>query len=246
MKKNKGPISFDWQLVKLGWLPAAITAAGFLFYLVLGQRLVAKISEYSADTSSSRTKLAVIKDKVDYLESVDSEEIEKLSGLLEVAVFADNKAYLLLGTVRKVAADYGYQVDSFDLSPGDLLKEGKGVVAKEAAPLRVRLGLIGPKERYEEYLGAIEKSLPIMSIEELKTKSLGDLSYLEMGINAYFVPAKGRGEIDSLSLSELKLGTEEKRLLSLLGEFKVVPQGQENDSSGGGFVKYERNDPFSQ
>jgi hypothetical protein len=223
-----------------------ITATFFFFYVVLGQGLLAKIDEYSVDTEQVRTRLATLKDKVGYLESVDSDEIERLSDVLESAVFADNKAYYLLGVVRKVAADFGYEVDSFDLAPGDLVREGKKVVAKEAMPLRIRLGLIGPKAKYEDYLGALETSLPIMSIEELKTKSTDEVTYLEMGINAYFVPAKNDKKVEAIPLSELKLGEGEKELLSLLDGYKIVSRGESGPVDEGKFVKYERTDPFSQ
>ncbi|MFA6518660.1 MAG: hypothetical protein WCV93_03390 [Candidatus Shapirobacteria bacterium] len=247
MKKKLPIFSLDWQLVKLAWLPGVILGGGVLFYLVLGQRMVAKIMEYSQDSSRARTELVAVKAKVDYLESVDQTEIGKLVNLLNEAVFSDNKAYYLLDTVRSVAGVFGYQVDSFDLSPGELVRGGEMVKANQAVPLRIKVGLVGPREKYEDYLVAMEKGLPVVSIESLKAKSSGDLTSLEMEVNAYFVPATTLTKVDKIALSELKLSASEMDLLSLLDGFKVVLPDKvgDNKENQGQFIRYDRADPFA-
>ena len=244
MQNTKVFFGLDWQLIKLGWLPLALSLGALLCYLVVGRGLVNKIGEYNGDTKEMKTKLLAIKGKVDYLESIDQGKIEKLSEMLEVAVFSENKAYFLLETVRRVVAGFGYQVDSFDLSPGNLLKGGKEVVAREAQPMSIRVGLIGPTANYESLLGGIEGSLPIMSIEGLKLKSEGVSSYVEMTVNAFFVPMGTLAKIDSIPLAELKLGPTEESLLALLKDFQMV-SGVAGSQEGGTFVKYERTDPFT-
>lgn len=245
MKKQANLTGIDWQLVKLGWLPTVIVLSGLVFYVILGQRMMKKAGEYRIDTRETETKLAAIKAKVDYLESVDQAEIERLMALLNGAVFPDNKAYYLLDTVRSVAANYGYQVDSFSLTPGELVKGGEKVAGNQAVPLMVKVGLVGPRVKYEDYLAALEKGLPVMSIEGLKAKSSGDLTSLEMEVNAYFVPEGALKRVESISLAELKLSSEEMGLLTLLEGFKMVlPEMGGGGQSQGQFVRYERSDPF--
>lgn len=200
----------------------------------------------SIDLVEKQTDMTI--QKINYLSSVDQEQIKLDADSLESAVLQEKNSYLLVGVVRGIADKYGYLVNSFSIGSIDI-KSGQDSIRLADKNVAVRLpldvSLSGPTDKKIELLTAIEHALPILFIDDLKMTNDGDDSTLAMTISSYYV-ADNDLSINDLSLSDLIPTTEENDLLKTIGSFSRVSDGS---SFGIGstlpFVKYERVNPFT-
>ncbi|MFA5025946.1 MAG: hypothetical protein WC503_05560 [Candidatus Shapirobacteria bacterium] len=236
----------DTRLIVLALEPIVLGLV-ILFSMILV--IVPKINEIPkrmAEIKSVKTKTVEVNEKIKYLQTVDQEKIRVDAIKLNAGLLPEKSAYLLVGVVRKNAADAGYEVDDFSLS----MSENKiGQSAKKNIfnfeKLPVLVTLVGPTNNYVNLIKSLERSLPIISIDSLDTVSRpDDTSMVKLTISAYYMPDIGKINYENLKLSDLTPTKEEVVLLSEINEFKEMPVKINTDIGETVYTKYERLDPF--
>lgn len=187
--------------------------------------------------------------KVRYLQSVDSNELKKNSDFITSALLPQSNAYSLVNVVKKIADKYGFQVESFLISPGKLSKEVTPTTKTAGvSKIPIKVSLVGPKTAYLDLLKGLERSLPILSLNSFKMLSQDTVVKLDLDISAFYLQDGLKFDINALSLSDLILTKGETDLLSTLNTFDqvenlgdlVTKTGEKID-----FVKHTRIDPFN-
>jgi hypothetical protein len=220
-----------------------------LFFVSLNLVLMPKIDEIGEiknKTDEIKTNNNKIKEQNKYLMSINQEELKRDAEYLDNAVLKDKKSYLLVEIIRGVADNFGYQIESFSLTPGELKGESNSVdiSSKDTVKMPVNLMMIGPKEKTLELISALEKTLPILFIDKFENKNSGNLSELNLVIFSYYINDKTNLETENITLDDLILSKEESDLINRISSFNKI----ENDQSKTGtseFKQYNRENPFS-
>lgn len=241
----------DSALIKLFIQPIGI----ILFLVVLFNLAVfPKIS----DTGRIKSEIIkinkdgqVVKDKINYINSISPEELNKNSTLLSGAMLYEKDAYYLVSVLRKIADKYNFIIQGFSLSPGKLSKDGETTAKQITGNKRVPivLSMIGPKSSYLDFLLGLEKSLPILSISKMDMKGRGEVAEMDLEIGAYYIDVASKPEVKQLSLNDLKLDKTEVEMLKNLSVYTnnrdVFASEQEKVATRSG-VNYGRENPFKQ
>lgn len=237
------------SLLKLFLVPLTIVV---LFLVSLGLVIIPKIDDIKTNIktiSDVDSQIKLTNEKKSYLASVDLEQLNQEAGILDKAVLKEKKSYLLVGVVRKIADNFGFQIKSFLVNPGEVKSgslETLKVLDKETAVrMPVSVILIGPSDKNLELIKALENSLPILFIDKFDSRSSGGISELELTVSSYYVPSKNDYTSGNLSLKDLQLTTEESELLSTISKFGTVEGGVSQETGNKEFVEYNRYNPFS-
>jgi len=221
-----------------------------VFLLSLSLIIMPKMEEVGdlrQEGESVRGKAKAIALKSDYLLAVDEEELKKKSSFLAEALLKERDAYLLVGVIKQIAGKHGFYVQSFSVSPGEMsLGEGEIKTVKEAVDkVPISFLVAGEKDRYLEFILALERSLPILSVDSFEMTSGQQVVKLDLRVSAFYVGEKSEYGVTEVKLADLMLTEKEEVLLAELGEYEMVSEGE---SGGGGsdFVEYDRVDPFSR
>jgi hypothetical protein len=238
------------SLIKLFLPPFGL----FLFFLTsFGWLIGPKIESIkSLNQSSESTKLQMksIDDKRNYLLSVDQAQLGQNAEYLSSAVIKEKNSYLLVGVIKDIAGKYGFSIDSFSLSIGDLkgksssLKVTKKEDIAEKMPLDVELS--GSSDKFIDLVKGLENNLPILYIDNLETNQKGNNISIKMSISSYYLPESVDIVSENLTINDLKLTKEESDLLAKIRQFeKGLSLEGVSDFEGGAFTEYQRADPFS-
>jgi len=257
MKKSVG-IELPDKIFGLdsGLIVIFIKPIGLFLLLMMMFNLVVfpRIEEIQAN--NDKIKLAEDKEKtyrqkINYLRSIDQETLQRDEGLVSSALLPEKNAYFLVNVVRKIADKYGYMVDSFSVKLGDLetITTEANATGKGFSAIPVSLVLVGPSTNYLDLVAGLERSLPVLKLDDFEMKNITGVSTIQLGVNGFYISEKKMVESDKLSLADLTLNETESVLVSKLDEYEVL----ENISLIGGvitnqkeFVNYDRSDPFSQ
>lgn len=216
--------------------------------------ILPKITDYK-DMISTRDQLKqqekALAEKVNYLRSIDPEELKKNSDFITSALLPEKNAYMLVEMIRKIADKYLFQIDSFSINPGKLSGSGEGekqISTNTPMTIPIELVLVGPASKYLELIKGMENSLPILSLKKFDMKNQQEMAKLEIEVSAYYLQEKTNYDISKISLADLTMKKEETDLLTRLGGFQILGNVSEIEQSMGlkrEFKKYDRLDPFS-
>jgi hypothetical protein len=234
-------------LIKLFLPPLAmvifvLTSMG---WLILPKIEAAKLLKNSADTIKSQIKL--IDEKRSYLLSVDQDQLKQNADYLSNAVLKEKNSYLLLGVMKDICAKYDYTITSFSLSIDDLKgeKDSLQVANKDiATKMPLSIEVIGPADKFIDFIKAIENNLPILFIDGLENNQQGRNYTLKMTISSYYLADKLDSVSENLTINDLKLTKEESELLAKISQFEKSLSLEGVDTDGGVFVEYNRTNPF--
>ena len=249
MKTPDKLFGLEKSLLKLFLVPFLVL---FLFLVSLGLVILPKIGDIknnfrTIDNLNKQIKLT--NEKKNYLMTVDIEQLNQQAEILNKAVLREKKSYLLVGVIRKIADNFGFQIKSFLVNPGEIkdlpIKTLKVSDKETAIRMPVNVTLVGPSDRNLELIKALESSLPILFIDKFDSKTLSGISELEMTISSYYVPEKNDYISGNLTIKDLQLTAEESELLSTVGRFNAVDDGVSYDNGTAQFVEYNRANPFS-
>lgn len=233
----------DTRLIVLWLEPMAL---GLVIFLSMALVIIPKINEVPqkmAQIKQTKAKITDVEQKTKYLQSIDQEDIKNNSFKLSMGLLPEKSNYLLVGVVRGAAADLGYAIDDFSLSMISSKTQSPKKGSTNFDKLPVSVTLVGPTEKYIELVKAIERSLPIMSIEKIDMRaSEGGISTVKLNVMAYYLPELSVTNPENLSLADLTPTQEEQALLSLIEEYKVMTVQTTNKEAT--YTKYERQDPF--
>lgn len=232
----------------LFWPPLVLL---ILFLISLNLIILPKISDIGAinqKTEQTKNNTKKVKDQNKYLLSIDQEKLKVDAEYLDNAVLKDKKSYLLVQIIRGVADEFGFQLESFSLTPGELKDEGEATIkvssSGETVKMPVSLSMMGPKDKTIDLVSALEKTLPILFIDEFEVKGSGELSELKLTVFSYYINDKVEMETENLTLNDLILSEEESDLIDKISTFNKIETNQ-NDSEETEFKKYNRENPFS-
>lgn len=249
MKTPDSLFGIEKSLLNLFFVPFLII---FLFLISLGLVIVPKIDEIKNNLetiSNLNNQIKLTNEKKNYLTTVDIEQLNQEADILNRAVLRERKSYLLVGVVRKIADNFGFQIKSFLVNPGEVkdapTKTLKVSDKETAIRMPVSVTLVGPSDKNLELIKALESSLPILFIDKFDSKTLSGVSELEMTISSYYVPEKNDYISGNLTIKDLQLTTEESELLSTIGKFGTVDGGVSQSVGTSQFVEYNRANPFS-
>lgn len=218
-----------------------------LFFLSLKYIIIPRVDEITQVKSEiNKTLLSTNKlnDQVAFLASVDQEELKKNTEYLDSAVLRDKKSYLLVEIIRKVADKYDYSIEGFSLTPGEIKEEEERVSLKNMIKMPVSLVLYGPEEKTLELLLALEKTLPILFIDNYKTTNIKNTTKLDLTVSSYYLPESSDANTNIISLNDLILSKEESALVEKISDFIKIDLGQDNNQETE-FKKYDRKNPFN-
>lgn len=218
-----------------------------LFFLSLKYIIIPRVDEITQVKSEiNKTLLSTNKlnDQVAFLASVDQEELKKNTEYLDSAVLRDKKSYLLVEIIRKVADKYDYSIEGFSLTPGEIKEEEERVSLKNMIKMPVSLVLYGPEEKTLELLLALEKTLPILFIDNYKTANIKNTTKLDLTVSSYYLPESSDANTNIISLNDLILSKEESALVEKISDFIKIDLGQDNNQETE-FKKYDRKNPFN-
>jgi Tfp pilus assembly protein PilO len=183
-----------------------------------------------------------------YLLSVDQNELKKNSDFIVNAMLPQKNSYLLVEAVRKIADSYGYQIDSFMISPGNVVQKDNRELVNGVAQIPIKLAVIGPAETYLNFVKGLESSLPILSLDSFEMHNDGTVARMDLSISAYYAEDISTVDINKLTLADLTLTKDEADLITRLDQFTVLENANglgTQFSTSSSFVKYNRADPFS-
>lgn len=216
----------------------------------IGLLIMPKYEEITANNNRNRrlkTELSDLTAKYNYLTTVDQAEILANSEFINKSILPEKNAYLLVGTVRRIADKNGYYLDSFSVTPGELeVNEEEVVESGSVEKIPLTLTLMGPKERYMDLVEGIEKSMPILSLDEFEMQEKDGFVEIKVKLSANYIPQKKVFKIENLSLTDMTLSEKEMEVLTALKSFEdnLTTEGAIN--TAGEFVKYPSRDPFIQ
>ncbi len=243
--------------VETGLIVVFLPVLGLLLIMLFSVNilLIPKVKDFQQMSSQYKyidSKRKQLEQKRQYLSSIDQEELTKNSNFIANALLPEKNSYVLVEMVGKIASNYGYQINSFLVNPGEISKDSttETVASKVngVANIPVTLTVIGPANRYLELINGLENSLPVLSLSTFKMRTTGETSTIDLGIAAYYITDNSTFEIDKLTLADLTMSSEETSVISRLSKF-TLQEDISNIESGFNtakeYVKYERNDPFN-
>ena len=236
---------FDTRMLLLWLEPIALL---LVFIVSFGLVIVPKINEVSekmASVKSVTAKTKEVNQKRVYLQSVNQEEIKSNALKLASGLLPQKDAYLLVRIIRNVVAQSGYSIDDFAISMGDI-KNNDETVKKDNSnfdKIPVSVTLLGPSENYIQLAKVLERSLPIMLIDNFEMRAMqGGVSVIKMSVSAYYLRDISNMKLENLKLVDLTPSQEEADLLSKIDEYQTMSMESSSDQEE--FVKYQREDPF--
>jgi len=187
----------------------------------------------------------VLNEKRVYLLSLDRAELESKLTLIENGVLSEENSYLLVKIISKIGADFEYQVSDFSVTLGDIKEVAKKSTKFEYQTVPVDVVIVGPKANFLAMINAVEKSLPVLSIDNYSMTITGDLATIKMSILAYYLPEWTQNKLEALSLTDLTSNNDELTVLSKIDTYKYygVTEGEIKQGVQK-FVPSDRVDPF--
>ncbi len=230
-----------------------IPPLGLLLVILMsvGLLLMPKVEEINQNrvlNKKLKSEVADLTEKYNYLATVDQGELMVNADFINKSILPEKNAYLLVGTIRKIADKNGYYMDSFSVSPGELETEEEEteIAGGNVMKIPLTLNLMGPKENYMALVVGIEKSLPILSLDEFEMNGKQGYVEIKVKLSANYIPRKQVFKIENLSLEDMTLSQGEMEVLTTL---KTYEDNLTTDSlihEDGQFVKYEFRNPFTQ
>lgn len=239
------------SFLKLFLLPLVVLVGLIISINLVVMPKFDQIFKLNTSISSVNKEISLTTQKINYLSSVDQQQIQQDASYLESAVLQEKNSYLLVGVVRSVADQYGFGISSFSISSIEI-KSGdqKGtlkVADKDVASrMPIELTLIGPETKKVELITALENTLPILFVDNLEISNNSGISTINMIISSYYVAENANSVTGNLSLSDLIPTEEENNLLKTISSFNKIQSGIPGGAdSTDSFVKYERQNPFT-
>lgn len=236
-------LGIDSGLLVLWVAPGLVLTALLFTFIGVILPKISEINEMVKQTMEVRKSTREVTEEIKYFLSVDQNELNANADILGSGVMPEKNSYLLVKIIQKVAESSGYQVSDFSVSLGNVKKDIPIKKGTDFEKIPVKLILSGPREKYLELIGGLEKNLPVLSIDGFDMKTSGEIAILDISVSAYFQPELNKIKIETLNLKEMTLTAGEVALLSKLKNFKTFTV-QSIGSTGGQYKSYDRSDPF--
>lgn len=192
-----------------------------------------------------KTNITQLNDKKIYMSSLDQNDLNSKSLLVENGVLSEKNSYLLIKILSKIVADYGFSVSNFSVSIGDVDEVEKKTIKFDYQKLPVAVEVSGPKDKFLAMVSGIENSLPVLSIDEFVMEGIGDVANIKMSVSAYYLPEWTQTKLETLSVSDLIPSKGEEDVLTQISQFKYYGATESLiGRSDQKFLPTNRIDPF--
>ena len=258
MKISKVNLPEEIFGLETGLIVVFLPVLGLFLLMVISVNLllIPKVKDYQQMAGQYKTidsKRKQLVDKRQYLASIDQDELQKNASFIANALLPEKNSYVLVEMIGKIAANYGYQINSFLVNPGEISNNSEDSQPQAAkvsgvANIPVTLTVIGPANRYLELINGLESSLPVLSLGSFKMRTTGETSTIDLSVSAYYITDNATFEVDKLTLADLTLTPSETEVITKLSQFSLL-EDISNIESGFNtskeYVRYNRNDPFN-
>lgn len=237
----------DKRIFSLWLEPFALFLVMFMSIFML---IIPKINEGLTRLNENKSvlkKVADVNEKITYLQTIDQDQIQKDAQKLASGLLPEKSSYLLLKVIQNTAQKLNYNIDDFSISMGDVKEEtGENIKVTSFDKIPIQVNLIGPAENYLDLAKVLERSLPIMSINQFEMSSIkSGVTTIKLEVNAYYMKEITNFKIENISLADLTLSQAESDLLATISEYRELDVNSiESVGESGTFVKYDRVDPF--
>jgi hypothetical protein len=245
-------LGIEKGLLKLFLVPLV---AIVVFIISLGLVIIPKIENIRDNLekiNNLNLQIKLTNEKKNFLAALDLEQLNTDAGFLNNAILKEKNSYLLVKAIRRIANNFGFQIKSFSVAPGEIKgesasKDNLKISNKEVAvKMPVNVVLVGQSDKNLGLIKALENSLPILFIDRFSSKTVNLISELELVVSSYYIPDKSDYTSGNLTLNDLRLTENESDLLAKISQFEMVESGggvEENTPIE--FTKYDRSDPFN-
>lgn len=246
---TKKTFGIEVVFLQLLLLPAGVLLLFIVILFLVVFPRVETIQDTNNKTDNTNKMTETVKEKVEYLSGIDPVDLKQNAERLNSAIFAEKNSYFLINIIRIIADQFEFQIQDFSLSPGEVKQEElvTKTVVDAVTRIPIDIVLVGPKVKYLDFVEALEKSLPILSMDSFKLVTAQESIKLTLTLTAYYVPTKNTLDISKLTLADLTLSKEESGLINKLIDFNRASTGSIGigESSSQRFIKYSRPNPFS-
>ena len=213
-----------------------------------------QIKELRQSIELAKKNTEDVNQKRAYIQSVDDEDLKAKQEMLLMALPESKNIYYLLNVVSGLVSDYGFMVDGFSLSPGELKEDGGDVKSNAnktegVSSLTFTISLIGPEDRYIELVSGLENSLPLLSLNSLESKSVStNIITLDLSLVTYFASKKAEVDVEKLTYKDLLMTEDEVAVLERLNGFRKIEGlflNMETLGSGKQYQEFDVRNPFS-
>ncbi|MFA7300934.1 MAG: hypothetical protein WC069_01305 [Candidatus Shapirobacteria bacterium] len=232
--------------VLLVWAgPVSVIIVMMLIFLGVILPKITEVGELYSKINKVDNEIKLLNEKRTYLLSLDQADLQSKSTLVENGVLSEKNSYLLVKIISKVVSDFGYSVGDFSVRLGDVKEVDKKSIKFDYQKVPVEVIINGPKSNFLAMVSGIEKSLPVISIDNFNMTGANDVAEIKMNVSAYYLPDWTQTKLESLSVADLTPSKDETLILNRIGSFKYY--GDSNAKIGDIDQKYvplNRNDPF--
>jgi hypothetical protein len=180
--------------------------------------------------------------------SVDQGELKKDADYMVNALLPQKNSYLLVGMVGKIIGNYGYQIDSFLINPGEVAKKDDQPKISGVAKVPVSISIVGPADKYLDLIKGLESSLPVLSLDSFEMRNDSSAAKMTLTISANYIEADSTFDVNKLTLADLTLTKDESNLITKLSQFTMLGNAggiESGFNTSKSYVKYNRTDPFN-
>lgn len=235
----------DVSILTVWLMPVTVALIMVLVFISIVVPKIEEIQNTASDIKKVLANIVSVNQKRAYLLSMDQEELKQKSALVENGVLSEKNSYLLVKVVSKVVAEFGYTVGDFSVTLGDVRDIEKKSSKFDYQKVPVDVTISGPKANFLAMVAGIEKSLPVLSIDNFSLAGVGEVANIKMSVSAYYLPDWTQAKLENLSVADLTPSKDESAVLSQIGSFKYY--GESGGEIGGGLRKFQpsnRVDPF--
>lgn len=164
-------MSKDSLLAKIKDFLFPVMVLIFLFFLTVFFFVpnVQQVISLRSENLKQLEKINQISQKLADLQTLSEAELYDSASLLIEALPVNKDFYKVLRVVKKTAVDSGLTIESFKVSPGIVSSASASVNDTDA--IRFYLIFTTTFSGLKNFLGSLEKTLPIISVESLKLTS---------------------------------------------------------------------------
>lgn len=209
----------------------------------------------STEVSQVERRVADLKEKMTSLGKIEIDNFAKYHDDLKSVVVPEADAYYLLSLIKVLGKDFGYRVVQYSFGLGKISDEtgatGEGgssrMTVSGARPVRLAIKMDGPAENYWDFVEAMEKMLPLISIQDMKvTGGEAEVATRKLDINiiAYYLSPSSEANTKKADINKFEVDT---GLMEKLAAFRKVNTREVFSPAaitGESFREYDQSDPF--
>lgn len=215
-------------------IPILVIFVILLLTVVFLRPNLTKALKQNENNKAAQVKIASLTEKLKQLQTIDEEEIEKRTKIIE-EVFPSVKPILnLINSLERLSTEKDLEFGGVTLVPGAIDEDKEPT--EETQEFIISFIIQGSFEKINNFVDEIEKTTPLMKVNSLQVSLVDDIRVenpemkVKFDVSVYYKPfPKTIGSIDQpLPV----LTSDEVALLQTINEFKIYPKIEPNAPVG--------------